>query len=154
RCRPPPLRLCPSVLWLRRPPSSTLFPYTTLFRSFGPLVAVTVVENADAAVAAANASEFGLNASVMSASRRRAREVAARLRAGSVNINEGYRATFGSIDAPMGGVKHSGVGRRNGLDGLLRFTEATTVAEATGLLQLPRTGPEFARLVGIMVVTL
>jgi acyl-CoA reductase-like NAD-dependent aldehyde dehydrogenase len=122
--------------------------------TFGPLVAVTVVENADAAVAAANASEFGLNASVMSGSRRRAREVAARLRAGSVNINEGYRATFGSIDAPMGGVKHSGVGRRNGLDGLLRFTEATTVAEATGLLQLPRTGPEFARLVGIMVVTL
>src|SRR5690606_39908364 len=53
--------------------------------TFGPLVAVTVVENADAAVAAANASEFGLNASVMSASRRRAREVAARLRAGSVN---------------------------------------------------------------------
>jgi succinate-semialdehyde dehydrogenase/glutarate-semialdehyde dehydrogenase len=122
--------------------------------TFGPLVAVTVVENADAAVAAANASEFGLNASVMSGSRRRAREVAARLNAGSVNINEGYRATFGSIDAPMGGVKHSGVGRRNGLDGLLRFTEPTTVAEATGLLQLPRTGPEFARLVGIMVVTL
>jgi acyl-CoA reductase-like NAD-dependent aldehyde dehydrogenase len=70
--------------------------------------------------------------------------VASRLNAGSVNINEGYRATFGSIDAPMGGVKHSGVGRRNGLDGLLRFTEATTVAEATGVMQLPRTGPEFA----------
>jgi hypothetical protein len=54
----------------------------------------------------------------------------------------------------MGGVKHSGVGRRNGLDGLLRFTEATTVAELTGVMQLPRTGPEFAKMVGLMVVAL
>ncbi|TPW98667.1 aldehyde dehydrogenase family protein, partial [Schumannella luteola] len=122
--------------------------------TFGPLVAVTVVDDADAAVAAANASEFGLNASVMSGSRSRARAVAARVKAGSVNVNEGYRASFGSIDAPMGGVKHSGLGRRNGLDGLLRFTESTTVSEATGLMQLPRTGPEFAKLVGLMVLTL
>ncbi|QEO09624.1 succinic semialdehyde dehydrogenase [Protaetiibacter larvae] len=122
--------------------------------TFGPLVAVTVVDDADAAVAAANDTEFGLNASVMSGSRRRARAVAARLRAGSVNINEGYRATFGSIDAPMGGVKQSGLGRRNGVDGLTRFTDATTVAESTGLMQLPRTGPEFAKLTGLMVVAL
>jgi hypothetical protein len=71
-----------------------------------------------------------------------------------VKIIDGYRATLGWIYVPMCGVKHSGVGRRNGLDGLLRFTEATTVAEATGVMQLPRTGPEFAKLVGIMVVTL
>ena len=122
--------------------------------TFGPLVAVTVVEDADAAIAAANATEYGLNASVMSGSRSRARTVAARLTAGSVNINEGYRATFGSIDAPMGGVKQSGLGRRNGLDGLARFTESTTVSESTGLMQLPRTGPEFGKLVGLMVVML
>ena len=105
--------------------------------TFGPLVAVTVVDDEDAAVAAANASEFGLNASVLGRSRSRARRVAARLQAGSVNVNEGYRASFGSVDAPMGGVKHSGLGRRNGPEGLLRFTEAKTVAESTGLLQLP-----------------
>jgi succinate-semialdehyde dehydrogenase/glutarate-semialdehyde dehydrogenase len=122
--------------------------------TFGPLVAVTIVENADAAVAAANASDFGLNASVMSGSRSRARGVASRLKAGSVNINEGYRATFGSIDAPMGGVKQSGLGRRNGLDGLARFTESTTIAESTGLMQLPRTGPEFGKMIGLMVVML
>ena len=122
--------------------------------TFGPLVAIHVVENADAAVAAANATEYGLNASVMSGSKARARRVAARLDAGSVNINEGYRATFGSIDAPMGGVKSSGVGRRNGLDGLLRFTEATTVAELTGVMQLPRTGHEFSKMTGLMVVAL
>ena len=122
--------------------------------TFGPLVAVTVVEDEDAAVAAANASEFGLNASVLGRSKSRARRVAARLQAGSVNVNEGYRATFGSVDAPMGGVKHSGLGRRNGPEGLLRFTEAKTVAESTGLLQLPRTGAEFARMVGPMLLLL
>ena len=105
-------------------------------------------------VAAANATEFGLNASVMSGSRSRARASPRALKAGRVNINEGYRATFGSIDAPMGGVKQSGLGRRNGLDGLLRFTESTTIAESTGLLQLPRTGPEFGKMIGPMLVLL
>ncbi len=122
--------------------------------TFGPLVAVTVVDDAEQAIAAANDTPFGLNASVMSGSRARARAVAARLQAGSVNLNEGYRATFGSIDAPMGGVKQSGLGRRNGVEGLARFTESTTLGESTGLLQLPRTGHEFSRMVGIMLLAL
>ena len=109
--------------------------------TFGALVAVTVVEDAEAAVAAANDSEYGLNASVLSGSRSRGRKVAGGMKAGSVNVNEGYRATFGSVDAPMGGVKQSGLGRRNGPEGLLRFTESRTIAEATGLLQLPHNGP-------------
>ena len=122
--------------------------------TFGPLVAVTVVDSVDEAIASANDTEYGLNASVMSGSRGRARQVAARLRAGSVNINEGYRASFGSVDAPMGGVKQSGLGRRNGIEGLNRFVESTTVGESTGLLQLPRTGHEFSKLTGLMVVLL
>jgi succinate-semialdehyde dehydrogenase/glutarate-semialdehyde dehydrogenase len=122
--------------------------------TFGPVVAIHVVQSEDEAVAAANASEFALNASVFSGSLRRARRVADRLDAGSVNINEGYRATFSSIDAPMGGMKQSGLGRRNGPEGLLRFVEARTVAESTGLLTLPRTGAEFAAMTGVMVVLL
>ncbi len=122
--------------------------------TFGPVVAIAVVDSDAEAVAAANASEFGLNASVFSGSIRRARRVADLLDAGSVNINEGYRASFSSTDAPMGGMKQSGLGRRNGTEGLLRFVEARTVAEATGLLTLPRTGPEWARLSGVMIVLL
>jgi acyl-CoA reductase-like NAD-dependent aldehyde dehydrogenase len=122
--------------------------------TFGPVVAIAVVDSEAEAVAAANASEFGLNASVFSGSIRRARRVADLLDAGSVNINEGYRASFSSTDAPMGGMKQSGLGRRNGPEGLLRFVEARTVAEATGLLTLPRTGPEWARLSGVMIVLL
>ena len=122
--------------------------------TFGPVVAITVVDDETEAIVAANSSEFGLNASVFSGSMRRARRVAASLDAGSVNINEGFRASFSSVDAPMGGMKQSGLGRRNGVEGLLRFVEPRTVAEATGLMALPSTGEEFARLSGLMVVLL
>jgi acyl-CoA reductase-like NAD-dependent aldehyde dehydrogenase len=122
--------------------------------SFGPVVAITVVDNEREAIAAANATEFGLNASIFSGSRRRARRMADLLDAGSVNINEGYRGSFGSVDAPMGGMKHSGLGRRNGREGLLRFVDARTIAEATGLVTLPRTGPEFSRMSVLLLALL
>lgn len=122
--------------------------------TFGPVVAITVVDTVDEAVLAANSSPFGLNASVFSGSRRRGREVGAAIEAGSININEGYRATFSSLDAPMGGLKKSGLGRRNGPEGILRFVESQTIAEATGLMTLPRTAPEFAKLSGVMLVLL
>ncbi len=122
--------------------------------TFGPVVAITVVDSVDEAVAKANDSEFGLNASVFSRSLRRGRQVAERIEAGSVNVNEGYRATFSSLDAPMGGMKHSGLGRRNGPEGILRFAEARTVAAATGLMTLPRTGPEFQKMSGLMILLL
>ncbi|MCU1514722.1 MAG: gabD2 [Microbacteriaceae bacterium] len=118
--------------------------------TFGPVVAITVVDSTEEAVLAANDSEFGLNASVFSGSIRRGRSVASLLEFGSVNVNEGYRATFSSVDAPMGGMKHSGLGRRNGPEGILRFVEARTIANATGLLTLPRTGAEFAKFGGPM----
>lgn len=120
--------------------------------TFGPVVAIVEVDGDDEALAAANASEFGLNASILTGSLPRARRLADRIDAGSVNINEGYRASFGSVDAPMGGMKQSGLGRRNGPEGILRFVESRAVAEA--LLALPRTGPEFARMTGAMVATL
>jgi succinate-semialdehyde dehydrogenase/glutarate-semialdehyde dehydrogenase len=122
--------------------------------TFGPVVAVTVVESEAEAIRLANDSEYGLNASVLSGSRGHGRHVAEQLHFGSVNINEGYRATFGSVDAPMGGVKASGLGRRNGSEGLLRFVESRTIAEATGLVQLPRTGAEFAKLTPLMLLVL
>jgi acyl-CoA reductase-like NAD-dependent aldehyde dehydrogenase len=125
-----------------------------LGETFGPVVAIHVFDDEEEAIAAANDSEYGLNASVFSGSIRHARAVASRIEAGSVNINEGYRATFASVDAPMGGMKNSGLGRRNGPEGLLRFVEARTVAEATGVLTLPRTGKEFAGLASVMMLLL
>lgn len=122
--------------------------------TFGPVVAIAVVSGEAEAIAAANASEFGLNASVFTGSPSRGKRVAEAIDAGSVNVNEGYRATFGSVDAPMGGMKHSGLGRRNGPEGILRFVDARTVAESTGILALPGTGRQWESLQGLMLANL
>jgi succinate-semialdehyde dehydrogenase / glutarate-semialdehyde dehydrogenase len=94
--------------------------------TFGPVVAVYRVEDDDEAVALANDSPYGLNASVWSA--RRGVGVGRRLLAGTVNVNDGYSAAWASHDAPMGGMKDSGAGRRHGRAGILKYTEAQTVA--------------------------
>ncbi|EAR24581.1 succinic semialdehyde dehydrogenase [marine actinobacterium PHSC20C1] len=122
--------------------------------TFGPVVAITTVASDDEAIDRANDSEFGLNASIFSGSILHARRLADRLNAGSVNINEGYRASFSSVDAPMGGMKNSGLGRRNGPEGILRFVQSRTVSQSNGILQLPRSGAEFAALVGLMITLL
>jgi succinate-semialdehyde dehydrogenase/glutarate-semialdehyde dehydrogenase len=96
--------------------------------TFGPLVSIYRFGSDDEAVELANATRYGLNASVWSRSSRRGREVAARLRAGTVNVNEAYAAAWGSIDAPMGGMGDSGLGRRHGSAGILKYTESQTIA--------------------------
>ncbi|HSU47988.1 MAG TPA: succinic semialdehyde dehydrogenase [Arthrobacter sp.] len=106
--------------------------------TFGPVVAVYRVADDDEAVALANDSEFGLNASVWSA--RHGEAVARRLLTGTVNVNEGYAATWASHDAPMGGMKDSGAGRRHGSEGMLKYTEPQTVAVQRLLRVAPAPG--------------
>jgi succinate-semialdehyde dehydrogenase/glutarate-semialdehyde dehydrogenase len=50
------------------------------------------------------------------------------MESGSVNINEGFSAGFASHDAPMGGMKTSGLGRRHGREGLLKYTNSQTIS--------------------------
>ncbi len=101
--------------------------------TFGPVVAVHRVESEEEAIRLANASPFGLNASVLVGDDQRGEEIARALRTGSVNVNEAYEATFGSTRAPMGGMGLSGLGRRNGDHGLTRFTEEQTIAVQRGI---------------------
>ncbi|MFF0598750.1 succinic semialdehyde dehydrogenase [Streptomyces antibioticus] len=96
--------------------------------TFGPLVSVYPYSTDEEAIALANDTEYGLNASVWTTSPRHGRQVAAQIHAGTVNINEAFAAAWGSLDAPMGGMGDSGLGRRHGADGLLKYTEAQTIA--------------------------
>ena len=96
--------------------------------TFGPVVALYEVGSVDEAVERANDSEYGLNASVWTGDEARGERVAARIDCGTVNVNEGYAAAWASIDAPMGGMNDSGLGRRHGDEGLTKYTETQTVA--------------------------
>jgi len=101
--------------------------------TFGPVVSVSPFDSVEEAIERANDSRYGLNAAVWTSDAEVGREVAARIEAGTVNVNEAYAATWGSIDAPMGGFKESGLGRRHGAEGLLKYTEAQTISVQRGM---------------------
>ncbi len=116
-------------------PEMTCFAHET----FGPVISLYRFHDEADAVARANAGEYGLNAAIYSQDGRRARAVASEIRCGTVNINEGFGATFGSLAAPMGGMRESGTGRRQGAEGILRYTETQSVGTQRGV----RIGPSF-----------
>jgi succinate-semialdehyde dehydrogenase/glutarate-semialdehyde dehydrogenase len=96
--------------------------------TFGPVVAVYEIADANEAIRRANATDFGLHAAVWTRSPRRGIRIAAQLHTGSVAINEAYGSTYASYDLPSGGTGASGLGRRHGPEGLLRFTESQAIA--------------------------
>ena len=108
--------------------------------TFGPVVSVYPYDSLDEAVERANDTRYGLSASVWGRDTRRAVDVARRIRAGSVNVNEAYAATWGSVAAPIGGMKESGISRRHGAEGILKYTESQTVAVQRGMPLAPPPG--------------
>ena len=121
--------------------------------TFGPVLSLYPFDTIEDAIMRANDSAYGLNASVWSRDVRQARAVAGRLRCGTVNINESYASTWAAIGAPMGGMKASGTGRRQGREGILKYTEAQTVTVQRGLALVPAPAPipepRWARLLGL-----
>jgi succinate-semialdehyde dehydrogenase/glutarate-semialdehyde dehydrogenase len=95
--------------------------------TFGPVVALYRFQTPDDAVAMANDTEFGLHAVIWTRDTRFGEQIAARIQAGTVEINDGIVATWGSADVLQGGMKASGLGRRNGEYGILRFTEPQSI---------------------------
>jgi len=92
---------------------------------FGPVLTVIPFGDEDEAVAIANNSIYGLAGEVNSGDADRARRVARRIRAGSVNVNGGQ---YYGPDMPFGGYKQSGVGREMGVPGFEEYLETKVVA--------------------------
>jgi succinate-semialdehyde dehydrogenase/glutarate-semialdehyde dehydrogenase len=84
---------------------------------FGPIVPIMMVRDEDEAVRLANDSKLGLNAYVFSRDRERACEIAERVEAGTVMVNEVLSA-YAAVEAPFGGIKDSGYGRVHSDDSL------------------------------------
>jgi succinate-semialdehyde dehydrogenase / glutarate-semialdehyde dehydrogenase len=95
--------------------------------TFGPVVCVYRVGSDDEAILQANNSDYGLNASVWTRDVARGRRIARSIKAGTVNINDGYAAAWGSVGAPMGGMNSSGVSRRHGVEGITKYTETQNI---------------------------
>jgi acyl-CoA reductase-like NAD-dependent aldehyde dehydrogenase len=122
--------------------------------TFGPLLVVNRVPDVDEAVRRANATGYGLGATVFS--KARGTEIAARLRCGMVSVNSVI--SFAGIPAlPFGGVGDSGFGRIHGEDGLREFTRPQAVARQrfalpVAITSFERPAPVMKALVGLMRV--
>jgi succinate-semialdehyde dehydrogenase/glutarate-semialdehyde dehydrogenase len=118
--------------------------------TFGPVVSIYRFSSDGEAIERANSTPYGLNSSVWTKDAHRGREVAARLRTGTVNINEGYAPAYGSVRAPMGGMKDSGLGRRHGSEGILKYTETQTIAHQRLLPMAPSLGMDDEKYATLM----
>lgn len=85
--------------------------------TFGPLLPVMPFDNDQQAIALANDSEYGLAASIWTRNHARGEQLAQRIHAGTVMVND-VISCFGISEAPHGGVKSSGIGRTHGQFGL------------------------------------
>lgn len=95
--------------------------------TFGPTLPIMKVATVEEAIRLANASTYGLSASVFSRDTARARDIALQLECGAVNIND-VISNLMCTTAPMGGWKTSGIGARfGGADGIRKFCRQETV---------------------------
>jgi len=122
--------------------------------TFGPVVSLYRFHDEADAIARANEGEYGLNASIYSQDGARARAIAPHIRCGTVNINEAFGATFASVDSPMGGMRQSGMGRRQGSEGIHRYTESQSVATQRLIRFGPMLGMSDAAYAKVMTANL
>ena len=96
---------------------------------FGPVLCMIGYDDEEDAVRIANDSAYGLSGTITSGDLDRAKQVARRIRTGTLGLNGGI---WYGADAPFGGYKGSGIGRQCGVEGLEIFTETKTVGWPQG----------------------
>ncbi len=94
--------------------------------TFGPVLAIQAVDSAEQAVALANDSVFALSGSIWTGDPQRGRELASRLHAGSVMVND-VASYYAIAEAPHGGRGASGWGRTHSRFGLLEMVQVKYV---------------------------
>jgi succinate-semialdehyde dehydrogenase/glutarate-semialdehyde dehydrogenase len=92
--------------------------------TFGPIAPIFAAKNDEEIVSMANATEFGLGATVWSRNIERAEKIARRIDCGFVGINQPVKS---DPRLPFGGTKKSGIGRELSLFGVRQFTNIKTV---------------------------
>lgn len=113
--------------------------------TFGPVLPIMRVRDEAEALRLANDSPYGLNASVWTGNRAHGEELAAQVVAGITCVND-VIAGFGITDAPSGGLKQSGIGKRHGAEGIRRFSnQQVIVTDLFGLNREPIWYPYSAR---------
>ncbi|SHF49354.1 vanillin dehydrogenase [Jatrophihabitans endophyticus] len=103
--------------------------------SFGPVKSIMTVAGVDAAVAAANDTDYGLSAAVFGRDTARALEVAGRIESGICHVNG--PTVHDEAQMPFGGVKASGWGRFGGLAGVHEFTDLRWITVQEGPRHYP-----------------
>jgi acyl-CoA reductase-like NAD-dependent aldehyde dehydrogenase len=99
--------------------------------TFGPVKSVIPFDTIDEAIRMANDSEYGLSGSVWTRDMKEGRMIAARIKTGSVNINDAMM-TPAIPSLPFGGVKQSGIGRKHGVEGVHAFCDIKSIIEYGG----------------------
>lgn len=94
--------------------------------TFGPTLAIMKVQSAEEAIALANDSVYGLQASIWTRDLARGRALARRLESGVVTINDAV-LNYTQMNLPMGGWKQSGLGTRHGVEGIRKYTRTQSV---------------------------
>ena len=96
--------------------------------TFGPVIPVMKVGDADEAVRLANDTDYGLGATVFAGSNEDGERIARRIEAGACDVND-VLAHYNVLELPMGGWKHSGIGYRHGPGGIRKYcrTESITL---------------------------
>lgn len=104
--------------------------------TFGPVMVIMKVDSDEEAIRIANSTAYGLSSSVFSRDIKRARAIAAQLKAGSTCINA-FGFNYMAQDLPFGGIKGSGFGRLNGKEGLRAMTNRKAVLDERIALHFP-----------------
>jgi acyl-CoA reductase-like NAD-dependent aldehyde dehydrogenase len=94
--------------------------------TFGPTLPIAKVRDADEAVRLANDSPYGLGATVFTRDARKGEQLARRIEAGNVAVNDPL-AYFAVLDLPMGGWKASGIGKRHGSAGIRKYCREQSI---------------------------